>query len=231
MTNPCRDTGHFETSAPNDPKLTLSTSRSYVPYIYMLLGSMSPKFHSISLHDEPFSCYRPFWEKCTQWPQNDLEPYKVKLSYICITSVPDSQMSLHFTLRPAIFEIQAILRQVHRMIPNWPWTQQRQITLYLYNNCPRVSNFTPFGSTTSRFGVTGHFETRAPNDLKMTLNITRSKVHHICVTSVPESHILVSLLYDQRFPWYSTFHNSPLTPMLNAPKRTEKTSQFFIQLW
>ncbi len=114
-----------------------------------------------------------------------LDPIRSKLPYTRITSVRDSQISLRFAVRPAFFEIQAILRQVHLMTPNWPWTLQRQIVLYLYNNCPRVSNFTPFRSMTSRFGVTGHFETRAPNDLKMTLSTTRSKVHHICVNSVP----------------------------------------------
>ncbi len=148
---------------------------------------MSPKIYSVSLFDQPFSRYRPFWDNCTEWPQIDLAQYKVKLPYICITSVRDSQISLRFALRPALFETQAILRQVHQMTSNWPWTLQRQITLYLYNNCPWVSNFTLFHSTTSRFGVTGQFETHAPNDLKMTLNTTRWKVHHICVTTVPES--------------------------------------------
>ena len=121
--------------------------------------------------------------------QHDLKPFK--LSYICIISVRDSQISLRFTLRPALLEIQAILRKVHQMTPNWLWILQRQITLYLYNNCPRVSNFTPFHSTPSRFGVTGHFETHSSNDLKMTLNTTRSNVHHICVSSIPESQSLV----------------------------------------
>ncbi len=94
---------------------------------------MSHKFHSVSLYDQPFSRYRPFWDKYTEWPQSDLEPYKAKLPYICIIRVHDSQISLRFALRPALFEIQTILRQVHRMTPNWSWTLQRQITLYLYN--------------------------------------------------------------------------------------------------
>ena len=145
MTSPFWDAGYFETSAPNDPKVTLNQARSNYP--------------------------------------------------LCMTSVRDSQISLRFALRPALFKIQAILRQVHQMTPNWPWALQRQITLYLYNNCPRVSNFTPFRSMASHFGVTGH----APNDLKMTLNTTRSKVLHICVTSVPESKILVRFVLQPVF--------------------------------
>ncbi len=118
------------------------------------------------------------------------------------------------------------------MTPNWPWTLQRQITLYLYNNCSQVSNFTLFRSTTSRFGVTGHFETRAPNNLQMTLNTTRSEVQKyttyvLLVSQSPKCWSV--LLYDQRFPWCSTFYNSPLTPKLNAAKRTKKMPK--IQIW
>ena len=42
---------------------------------------------------------------------------------------------------------------------------------------------------TSRFQVTGHFETSAPNPHKMILNTTRSKVLdiHVCATRVPEN--------------------------------------------
>ncbi len=30
-----------------------------------------PKFYSISLNNQPFLGYRPFWEKCTKWAQKD----------------------------------------------------------------------------------------------------------------------------------------------------------------
>ncbi len=35
---------------------------------------------------------------------------------------PESEVSVRFTLRHAIFELQAILRQVHQMTPKWRWT-------------------------------------------------------------------------------------------------------------
>ena len=47
--------------------------------------------------------------------QSYLEPYKVKLPYIRITSIPGSQISLRFAPRPGVFELQAILRQRHGM--------------------------------------------------------------------------------------------------------------------
>ena len=37
------------------------------------------------------------------------------------TATPDFQISLRFSLR-TVFELQAILRQVHQMTPKWPWT-------------------------------------------------------------------------------------------------------------
>ncbi len=37
-----------------------------------------------------------------------------------------TQISLNFVLQPAVFELWAILRQMHRMIPKWPWTLKGQ---------------------------------------------------------------------------------------------------------
>ena len=102
------------------------------------------------------------------------------------TSVPESQISVRFALRQAIFQIEAILGQVHRMTPMTHWTLQGQIYPILVSMSP---TYTQFHSTTSRFQDTCHLETRAPNDPKMTLNPTRPNVHHICVITIPVSRI------------------------------------------
>ncbi len=74
-----------------------------------VLISTSPKFRSIPPYDQPISRYRQLWDKCTEWPQNDLEHYKVKCTqYICITSISESQIPLRFALRTAVTEIHAI---------------------------------------------------------------------------------------------------------------------------
>ena len=54
---------------------------------------------------------------CIEWPQNDLKLYKVKCTHNCVTSIHKSKILLHFAVRWADFEIQAIMRQVHRMTP------------------------------------------------------------------------------------------------------------------
>ncbi len=118
----------------------------------------------------------PFWDKCTGWPQNDLEHYKVKdaqytyddpglpnfnpfhstashFQHVQVTghfdtsALNDPTMTLNtkrsvtsyvydnypqllnfipyfamFAPQPAVFELQTILRQVHRMNSQWPWT-------------------------------------------------------------------------------------------------------------
>ena len=76
-TGPFGDTDHFETSALNDPRMTLNTTKSKVPHI-------------------------------------------------CGISIHESQISVCFTLRPTVFEVQAILRKVHRMTPKWHWTLKDQ---------------------------------------------------------------------------------------------------------
>ncbi len=110
---------------------------------------------------------------------------------ICFTGIHKSQISVCFTAQPAIFKIQAILRQMYRMTPKWPWTLQGQMYPICVTSVPKsqISVLSLYGS---HFRVTGHFEKSVLNDPKMTLNTTRLNVWHICVTSIHESHILLS---------------------------------------
>ncbi len=55
-------------------------------------------------------------------------------TYICITTVSESQISLWFALWPAIFEIYVISRQVHQITSNWPWSLQG----HMYPIYPKV---------------------------------------------------------------------------------------------
>ncbi len=41
--------------------------------IHMLQLHGSPKLHFVLLYGQPFSCCRPFWDKCTEQPPNDLK--------------------------------------------------------------------------------------------------------------------------------------------------------------
>ncbi len=151
-----------------------------------------------------------------------LKPTKSSVQHI--TTVPYSQLLVHFVVRPAVFELQATLRKVHQTTAKWPWTLKGQMyTTYvllvfpvpkfqsvsLYGQpflsyrpfkmhrmtpkwpltlhvllMPRVSNFPPFRSWPT-FSSYRPFETSAPNDPKMILNTTRSKVHRTCGISIP----------------------------------------------
>ncbi len=107
------DTGNFETMHRITPKWPWTLQGQVYP-IYVLPVSLSPKFQSTLLCDQPFSRSGHF----ETIAPNDLEPYKVKDIHMYITSVPESQISVHFALRPAAFEIHFILRQMHQMTPN-----------------------------------------------------------------------------------------------------------------
>ena len=48
------------------------------------------------------------------------------------TATPDFQISLRFSLRTSLFELQGILTQVHQMTPKWPWTLKYQSRGYHY---------------------------------------------------------------------------------------------------
>ncbi len=151
------------------PQMTLNHTQSKLPHICVTRLQESHISLRFALRPAIFdiqAILRQWHRTIPKWPST----LQGHMCPICVTSIHESHISLRFALRPAVFEIQAILRQEHRMTPNWSWTLQGQITPYRYNNCPRVPSFTLFRSTSNRFQVTGHFDTSALNDPKMTLN-------------------------------------------------------------
>ena len=121
MTTCFRDTSRFEISAPNDPKMTLNTSRSYVPHIYVTSIQNIPNFTSqMSQISLQFALrwaifgIQAIWDKCTEWPQNHLKHYKVKgTPHICY-QCPRLQNFTPFCCTISPFQYMA-----HIIIPNW----------------------------------------------------------------------------------------------------------------
>ena len=175
--------------------MTFNTGRSNVP-IFVLLVSPSPKFHSASLYVKPFWMTGHFDTSTLNDLQMTLNTTRSKVPHICVTIVAVSQISLRFTVRPAVLELKANLRQVHRMTAKWHSTLQCQrypvyvLPVFLSPTFKSVSLFDqPFSSYR-------HFDKSASNDLTTILNTTRSKVHHICVvTNVPGYQIQSISLY------------------------------------
>ena len=104
-------------------------------------------------------------------------------TYTCVTSVPQSQISVSFTLHPAIFEFDDTeytgnFRQMHQM------TQNDTRRLKVPHICVTRSTspkFQSVRSTTGYFRVTGHFESNALSDPKV------KGTSYISVTYIPES--------------------------------------------
>ena len=111
-TNHFRDIGHLETTALNDLQTTLNPTRSNVPHICITTVPDS----QISLHFAPASHFRETGHFETSAPNEakmTMNHTKSHIPHICVSSIHDSHILLRFALRPAVSEIQAILRQVH----------------------------------------------------------------------------------------------------------------------
>ncbi len=113
----------FESSAPNDPKMTLGKIKGtpYMHYYHPWVPNFSPFRSSTSRFwlIEHFETSSPNYSKMT------FNTTRSKVPHTCITSVPDSQISVRFALQSAFVDLD-ILRQVHPMTPKWPWTLQGQ---------------------------------------------------------------------------------------------------------
>ena len=151
--------------------------------IYVSLVSKSPIVHFVSLYDEPFLKYRPFWDKCPEWPQTDLEPYKVKLQLHSL--IPKFHSVLMYDQPFSRYS------QFGDKCTKWPQNDLEPYTIkgtpymLLVSTSPKFHSVSPYDQS---FRDTGQFETRVPNDPKMSLNTTRLYVSHICVTSIQKSH-------------------------------------------
>ncbi len=104
----CSITGHFETSAPNDPKMSLSTKRSKVP-IYVLQLNRSPHFTRFCFMASHFSVTGNFETSALNDPKwnwtlkGQGKKSNVKLPHMHVTDTPESQISLLFVLRLVFF--------------------------------------------------------------------------------------------------------------------------------
>ena len=92
------------------------------------------------------------FSKCTEWPQNALNHVTAKSSLLHWMFIPQAQISLHFALRPSIFEIQACWKsQMHWMTQNDPKHLTVTNTMYTLKFHSRGPFFTSFHSAFSHF--------------------------------------------------------------------------------
>ncbi len=127
------------------PQMALTCPRSY-----WILCILNPRPEYVP----HFRVMAQFWEKCTKWPQNDLD----------------------------MFECQK--------------------DLCAYNHMPQGSNSQPFHSTLSHLRVTDQFLRKVmPNDPKVTLTYSSSKVHASEQPHMPTKAHIFSL-YDEPFSSY-----------------------------
>ena len=136
---------------------------------YVLLLYLHPKFHSV-LSYRRFQIEDHFETSATKDCQMTVNTtWSSAICYWCLR-VPTV---VGFALWPVLFELQAILSQVHRMSSKVTLdTIRSNMANFMYYWCLQVSNISLFPSMTNGFRVTGHFATSAPNDTNMTLNTT-----------------------------------------------------------
>ncbi len=162
--------------------------------LYVLLVPLSPKVHSVSLNNQPFSRYRPFCGKCTEWPPNDLEQYKVICAAIYVLLVSTTTQFRFVSLYDQMFSRYRLFwdkcTEWHQMdLEHY----KVKIALYMCKYRPRFSNSTPFRSTFSSYRLfwdkctEWHQNGLEYNKVKGTPYFSTER-SFVC-TSVPESQI------------------------------------------
>ncbi len=135
--------------------------------ISRLLHMPTPDSQIQNLFRSLASCFwdtRKFWDKCTEWPQNDLGHWKVKgtiYTYDNYRWLPNFILFLRYGQS---FQIKAILRQVHQMTLN----TKRSKVPHIHVATAPDSKFYSVLHYGDPFLSYRPFETNAPNHPKMT---------------------------------------------------------------
>ncbi len=161
------------------PKMALNTKGDR-HIIYALLVSSSPKFQFLSFFDQPLWSYNSFWDKCTKWPHNNQEDYKVKgTPYMC-----------SYSLRVSIFTMScsATSRFVRRFF--FPKSQMPWITsdwpstffnfpkgLILVSFILRPANFQHISHFIIDYHINVQKRTKHPKISKFTIILTTLVIH------------------------------------------------------
>ncbi len=125
-----------------------------------------------------------------------------------ISNLPRVPNFTPFCSTANLFELQAILRQVHQMTSKWRWTlKDRKYFTYMLQ-LPATAKFHFISLYSQPFSSNRPFETTAQNDPKMTVNTKRSKVPHIHVITTPESQNSLRFPYGQPVSSYMSFETS-----------------------
>ncbi len=112
------DTGHFEASVPNDPKMTFNPTRWNVPHYMCYYCPQIPNFSPFHSTTSRFRATGHFETNALNDPQMTLYTTRSNIPYIYVLcDIPESQISVRFTLQSAVSELQVILVQMHRMTP------------------------------------------------------------------------------------------------------------------
>lgn len=179
MTNGFRVTVHGKKNAPNSPKMRLNIIRLNVHHMYVTRVS-----ESISLYDHLRVTYH------SEKSKHDLEQYRGKGSQICVTSVPESYLSMHFALRPALymFRIACHLRQVHLMpLNDLEYCIRSKVANICVDSPPEFQVSVRLTLRPTFFELQAILKNSSPNFPFN--NIEHCKVKDICLSGVPGSQL------------------------------------------
>ncbi len=92
----------FCKSARKDPKWPWHVQKYQL--ICLLHAPLGPNFHLFCSTNWLHLSYEPICDKCTKWPQNDLDMFKVKSTHMNTLYIHETQIFIRFTLWWAVCE-------------------------------------------------------------------------------------------------------------------------------
>ena len=123
-----------DASAPKDHQMTLNTKRSRYPIYMLQLPAASPKFQSFLLYGQLFLSYRPFWDKCTEWPKMTLNTKRSKVPIYVLKLLPSLKFHpvFFFLYGNAFSSYRPFWDKYTEWPKKWPLNTKRSKVLHIH---------------------------------------------------------------------------------------------------
>ncbi len=166
--------------------------------------------------------------KCTEWPQTELKHLTVKITLHTLNTYPRGSNFGPFRSTVSRFRDTTCTRWAKiGNAPNDPKlnlsTWQSKVLFIHLILTHEVQIFVRFALRLGVSKIQGRQKSEMHRVTPNWISTLYSQKYLIYTKCLPLRSIFWSIsLYDQRFPRYRTFYNSPLTTTLKVPKRTRK---------
>ena len=193
--------------------MPLNTKRSKISYRYVTLPISESQISLCFTLWVAVLSYKPFWDKCTEWPQNDLTLQGQSYPIYMLQLTPSPKF--HSSSLYGYFWLTGHFKTSAPKDPKWSWILEGQkYPPHIHTTSTSEAQILVHLALQSAvFELRPSFVKTTLNDIKMNLTYSRLKVPIWILHTPPRLKFSSVSLYDEPFLRYALFLESALNDL------------------